>query len=174
MSHAQQLEFVTSVKARFPESFVGKRVLEVGSLDINGSVRQFFEGCTYLGVDLGEGKGVDLVCPGHLLNLPDNTFDTVISCECFEHDKHWQQTFLKMVSLSNHLVVFTCATDGRREHGTTASDPEDAPFTHDYYKNLGVRDFVQAIDFPALFDDFCFFVESGHHDLCFWGEKRKA
>ncbi len=172
MSHVQQLDFVTSVKARFPASFVGKKVLEVGSLDINGSVRQFFEGCSYLGVDLGEGKGVDLVCRGHLLNLPESTFDTVISCECFEHDKHWQETFLKMVSLSKHLVVFTCATDGRREHGTSAIYPDDAPFTNDYYRNLGVRDFVQSIDFPKLFDDYCFIVDSSHHDLCFWGVKR--
>lgn len=173
MSHVEQLEFVTSVKAKFPDSFVGKKVLEVGSLDINGSVRQFFEHCTYLGIDLGEGRGVDLVCPGHSLNLPEGTFDTVISCECFEHDKHWQQTFAKMVSLSNHLVVFTCATEGRMEHGTTRVYPTDAPFTNDYYRNLGIKDFVQSFDFNALFADHCFFVENGHHDLCFWGVKRK-
>jgi len=66
--------------------------LEVGSLDINGSVRIVFERCDYLGVDLGEGKGVDLVCPGHLLEFPASSFDTVISCQCFEHDVHWQET----------------------------------------------------------------------------------
>jgi hypothetical protein len=42
MSHQQQLDFVASVKAQFPEYFSQAKVLEVGSLDINGSVRQFF------------------------------------------------------------------------------------------------------------------------------------
>ena len=42
MSHQQQLIFVASVKDQFPEYFSQTKVLEVGSLNINGSVRQFF------------------------------------------------------------------------------------------------------------------------------------
>lgn len=41
MSHQQQLDFVAAVKAEFPEHFSQTKVLEVGSLNINGSVRQF-------------------------------------------------------------------------------------------------------------------------------------
>ena len=46
MSHASQLKFVELVFLAFPEHFTGSRVLEVGSLDINGSVRKFFRGWT--------------------------------------------------------------------------------------------------------------------------------
>jgi hypothetical protein len=45
MAHESQQNFVSRVKSRFPDSFSGKRVLEVGSLDINGSVRSLFVGC---------------------------------------------------------------------------------------------------------------------------------
>ena len=64
MSHHQQLSFINFVKNKFPDYFDNKKVLEVGSLNINGSVRQFFTNCDYIGLDVGEGKDVDIVCQG--------------------------------------------------------------------------------------------------------------
>ena len=52
MAHQQQFDFVKSVRDKFQESFNKAKVLEVGSLDINGSVRQFFTECDYLGKDV--------------------------------------------------------------------------------------------------------------------------
>jgi hypothetical protein len=171
MSHQNQMLFVESVKNLFPDSFKKKNVIEIGSLNINGSVRKYFTQCEYLGVDLGKGKDVDIVCPGHELPFPYLSFDTVISCECLEHDKHWQLTFGKMIELSKDLVIMTCATTGRKEHGTTASAAESAPFTNDYYRNLTINDFVNAFDFHSLFKHFCFAVNDNSHDIYFWGKK---
>ena len=61
MAHTNQMNFIQRVARKFPDSFMGKDVLEIGSLDINGSVRQFFESCNYVGCDLGVGKGVDII-----------------------------------------------------------------------------------------------------------------
>ena len=61
MSHPAQMQFVASLKERFPDYFIRKDVLEIGSLNINGSIREFFQQCVYLGVDIGPGKDVDLV-----------------------------------------------------------------------------------------------------------------
>jgi len=61
VSHQSQLDFVAGVKARFPDYFTNKKVLEIGSLDINGSIRIFFDTPSYIGVDVGEGRGVDIV-----------------------------------------------------------------------------------------------------------------
>ena len=97
MSHQSQLDFVASVKKQFPQYFFESKVLEVGSLDINGSIRQFFVGCDYVGVDLGEGRGVDVVARGEELDYPDDSFDVVASCECFEHNPEWVKTFNNMV-----------------------------------------------------------------------------
>ena len=169
MSHPTQMAFVASIRDRFPDSFVGKNVLEIGSLDINGSVRQFFTDCDYTGVDLGEGPGVDIVCKGHEVPFGDRSFDTVISCECLEHDIYWEQTFLKMCELTSHLVIMTCATTGRAEHGTTRTSPEAAPFTNDYYQNLTAQDFRDNFDLINLFKDFGFEVNEESCDLYFWG-----
>ena len=66
MAHREQRFFCEAVRNTFPQYFNGKKVLEVGSLDINGSIRDLFQNCEYTGIDLGEGKGVDVICPGHL------------------------------------------------------------------------------------------------------------
>lgn len=171
MSHPNQMDFVARVSQRFPDAFANKKVLEIGSLNINGSVRQFFSGCSYLGVDLGEGRDVDMICKGHELPFEKNAFHTVISCECLEHDKYWIETFQKMCDLSSQFVLMTCATAGRKEHGTTATSPSDAPFTNDYYRNLMVHDFVDNFDLHNIFKDFGFEVNNDSHDLYFWGRK---
>jgi len=173
MSHPQQLDFVRSVKAKFPANFNGVSVIEIGSLNINGTVRIFFDYCNYIGVDVGEGRDVDLVCPAHELSFKDNVFDTAISCECFEHDKHWEKSFAKMHSMvkPKGLVVFSCATTGRGEHGTTATSPKDAPFTNDYYRNLTAEDFEKAFNLPGMFKQYEFSGNDTTHDLYFWGVK---
>jgi SAM-dependent methyltransferase len=148
--HPDQLEFVERVRALFPRHFRGARVLEIGSLDINGSVRALFQGGDYLGVDVAPGPGVDRVCRGEDLDAPDASFDTVISCEVMEHNPRWRETFRNMVRLCRPggLVVMTCATTGRAEHGTTRSIPGNSPLTvglgQEYYRNLTARDFEQA------------------------------
>ncbi len=81
MAHQQQFDFVNAVASFYPNNFVNCKVLEVGSLDINGSVRQFFKDCNYIGIDLGIGKGVDIVCTGQDYDAFDNEFETIISCE---------------------------------------------------------------------------------------------
>ena len=169
MSHPNQMTFVARMQQHFPDYFTNRKVLEIGSLNINGSVRQFFSGCDYLGVDLGPGADVDLICNGHELDFPDRSFDTVISCECLEHDIYWEQTFLKMCELSDGLVIMSCATTGRAEHGTTKTSPEAAPFTNDYYQNLTAQDFRDNFDLINLFKDFGFEVNEESHDLYFWG-----
>jgi SAM-dependent methyltransferase len=143
VSHSWQLDFVGAIKKSYPEFFTNAKVLEVGSLDINGSIRPFFENCDYLGVDLGEGRGVDMVAKGEELDFPDGAFDTTASCECFEHNEKWAKTFQNMVRMTRPggLVFFTCATTGRPEHGTRRTTPQDAPFCGDYYRNLVAEDF---------------------------------
>jgi cyclopropane fatty-acyl-phospholipid synthase-like methyltransferase len=97
-------------------------------------------------------------------------FDVVISCECFEHDKHWKKTFQKMTDLVREggLVIFSCATIGRPEHGTSRASPIDAPFTNDYYQNLREEDFN---DFKPFFKQYKFGQCLSAKDLYFWGLK---
>lgn len=156
MSHFYQLEFVRTAKSLFPEMFTGRHVLEIGSLDINGSIRSLFENCTYTGLDLAPGPGVDVVCEGQKYDAPDASFDTVISCEVMEHNPYWQETMKNMIRMlkPGGLLVMSCAAPGRPEHGTTRSTPSSSPFTvekgWDYYRNLREKDFRRDLDLSQL------------------------
>ena len=171
MAHPEQREFFEALREIKPHYFHGVQVLEDGSLNINGSVRDFFTGCEFIGVDVSAGRDVDVVAQGQDLAYPDNCFHTVVSAECFEHNPAWRDTFLNMVRMSAGMVVFTCATTGRAEHGTTRSSPGSSPLTlgWDYYQNLTAEDFTFSIDMHALFDTFTFSTNPQSHDLYFWG-----
>lgn len=171
MAHPAQMAFVARLKEQFPESFKNKKVLEVGSLNLNGSIRSFFEQCSYLGVDVGPGPGVDMVAKGEDLTFDANQFDVVCSTECFEHAPRWPDIFNNMVRMSKSLVFFTCATTGRAEHGTNRCNPWDSPHTAgDYYANVTEADVREKCDLSA-FKEFGFEVDESAHDLYFWGIK---
>lgn len=178
MSHPQQMNFVSSLKNKFPNSFCDSTVLEIGSLNINGTVRVFFENCNYTGIDIGKGKDVDIVVEGQHYNAPDNSFDTVISCESFEHNPYWEETFSNMIRLckSNGVIIFSCATTGRKEHGTTRTKPKDSPLTiakgWDYYKNLTEQDFRSSFQLDDIFSTYEFSTNTESFDLYFWGVKK--
>lgn len=116
--HADVHSFVVRVRAELPQHFRGCRVLEIGSYNVNGSVRQWFEGCDYLGVDWRPGPGVDRVCLAHELDEPPESRDTVISTETLEHDKFWPQTLAKAWELlkPGGLLVVTTAGFDRPPH----------------------------------------------------------
>jgi len=70
MAHKEQLDFVSYVKGYNPVNFTNANVLEVGSLDINGSVRTCFSSCEYVGIDVSAGKrGVIWFVKGNYLNF---------------------------------------------------------------------------------------------------------
>ncbi|MCW8087040.1 class I SAM-dependent methyltransferase [Sabulicella glaciei] len=82
--------------AYMPEG--GKRVLEIGSLDVNGSLRDVAPlGTDYVGADLGPGRGVDIVVPaGEDLPFPSDSFDACVSISCFEHDSVFWETICRI------------------------------------------------------------------------------
>ena len=174
MSHPQQQEFVGYIRKYFPSFFEGQRVLEVGSLDINGTVRGNFQHCTYIGLDVGEGPGVDVVCQGQDYGAQDGSFDVVISCEVMEHNPFWKETFQNMarVCRPGGLMIMTCACLGRPEHGTTRTSKDQAPLVPwEYYKNLSAKDFLNSINIKKYFTDFEFFENFDFCDLYFVGFK---
>lgn len=178
MAHPEQATFCLSVKKKYPERFTKPDVLDVGSLDINGNNRYLFDGGRYIGIDVGMGNNVDIVCKGHEFN-PGKQYDIVISTECFEHDQHWKDTVANCISLTKPggLFMFTCATTGRQEHGTSRTTPQDSPFTHkqfnDYYMNLTEYDIRQVQPFDSEFSEFAFSTNNHTKDLYFYGIKKK-
>ena len=183
MAHPEQKDFCERVRAHNPSYFVGKRVLDVGSLDINGNNRFLYIDSVHIGIDIGPGPNVDVVCLGHEYNEPDGSFDAIISTECFEHDMHYEKTIKNIIRLlaPGGMFIFTCATTGRPEHGTSRSDGGvNAPLLaahgewSDYYKNLAEEDIRAVIDVDAIFSDYKFEnnLDPKVCDLYFYGIKK--
>lgn len=177
MAHHQQLQFVAQVARHLAADWTGLTVVEIGSADINGSIRPFFPGSSYTGVDLAEGPGVDLIASGHDVALPAGSVDLAISCECFEHNPMWRETFVNMHRMTKPggIVVMTCASRGRLEHGTTRTRPFESPASlsigWDYYRNLNREDFERQLPLSTMFEDHAFFNNLVSHDLYFVGRK---
>jgi SAM-dependent methyltransferase len=181
MSHPEQFAFFGAVAESNPLLIERSRIIEIGSYDVNGSVRALFGTCSeYVGVDLDEGPGVDLVAFGHEVDHQDGTYDLSLSGECFEHDPHWVSTFSNMVRMTRPggLVVFTCASRGRPEHGTTGTGTQESPGTQavglDYYRNLEERDFRAALPLDDFFSDYRFWYMPTSFDLYFAGVRKGA
>lgn len=179
MSHTSQVNFVRELKEKYPSSFMHIKMLEVGSLNINGTIRDFFDGCKYIGYDVGAGKGVDVVYDGLNFNEADNTLDTAGSCNCFEHNPNWVSNFRDMHRMlkPGGLLFISVPTTGNPVHGTHGDKPEDSPLTiskgWDYYKNLTEQDFTDNFDLDDMFSSYEFkVIHEPHHDLYFYGFKK--
>lgn len=177
MAHKQQLEFVKTVTLHLANNFSNKSVLELGSYNVNGSIKDFFYGSDYIGVDLTDGPGVDVVADAHLVDYSENSFDITISCECFEHNPKWLESFKNMYRMtkSGGVLIFSCATTGRIEHGTTRTEPKHSPGTQaigwNYYKNLTQKMFISQLNMDYLFQAHFFQYNKYSSDLYFVGIK---
>jgi len=93
------------------------RVIELGSRDVNGGVRHLFGDATFIGVDIGEGPGVDVVCDAADY-LPDEPADCVVSTEMLEHTPRARETVLAAFEMlvPGGMLVMTAAGPGRQPH----------------------------------------------------------
>jgi len=78
----------------------GQKVLDVGGLDVNGSLRKPYETLlkmSYTALDIEEHPSVDVVMkPGDPFPFEDGTFDLIVSTSCFEHDPCFWITFREL------------------------------------------------------------------------------
>lgn len=173
MSHTAQREFFERVQSKFPQAFRNVKVLDCGSLDVNGSLIDLFSrSSTYIGIDIVPGPNVNLVCKTHELPTPTPLFDTVVSAEMLEHDEFWQDSLRRMYSVlkPGGLMVISCAGPTRPEHGTSRTGHVWGT-SPDYYRNISQEDiqYVLATD-QGTFQLFEIYGR-GTEDTYFWGVK---
>ena len=177
MSHIDQINFVKVFKEFYINNGFNKdiNILEIGSLDINGNIRNLFNfSKNYTGIDLEKGPNVDIVMNGSDIDQLNRNFDILISCECFEHAKNWKIIFDKMCKNSkpNSFIVISVASTGRIEHGTERSGNWQSPGNKDdYYLNLTKKDFTNNFDLDKIFSNYFFYYNLNSFDLYFVGIK---
>ena len=73
----------------------GKTIVEIGSRDVNGSLREVAPaGNSYVGLDFEKGKGVDvLLTDPYSLPFEDNSVDVCVCSSCFEHSEFFWLLF---------------------------------------------------------------------------------
>ncbi len=178
MAHRTQIAWCLKVKKKYPQYFLNKRVLDVGSLDINGNNKGLFENCEYIGLDVVKGKNVDVVSIAHEYD-PGVLFDVVLSTNAFEHDMYFELTLKKMVELLKPSgLMFFCGSSGHKEHGTERTSPWASGTTKinnkkwaKYYKNLVVKDITNVLNLEEIFAEFT--LEDKQKDIRFVGIKHK-
>lgn len=105
----------------FKDHFVNKKdkILDVGSMDINGSYKNMFKGFDYTGLDITTGGNVNIV-PDDKYNwkeLATDSFDIVISGQAFEHIEYFWLTIAEMTRvLKEGGLMCIIAPRGFREH----------------------------------------------------------
>jgi SAM-dependent methyltransferase len=179
--HEQAKNFTLFVKSVLTNYFINKVVLDVGAGDINGTNTELFENCEYYSNDVVPAKNVTIVSKTKDLLFKPNSFDTIISSECFEHDPEYKLSILKIYELlkPGGLFLFTCASTGRAEHGTRRTSPGDSygtignlPDMVDYYCNLTKDDINDIKPLDSVFSLWDSYYESNSCDLYFYGIKK--
>jgi len=114
-----------------PEEVRARDIIEVGSRDVNGSVRPHIESLSprgYVGVDIVEGPRVDRLCDVQDLVsvFGAESFDVVVATELLEHVEDWRGDIgnLKTVMRPGGSIFVTTRSVGFPKHdwpGTTGA-----------------------------------------------------
>lgn len=146
--HRSVLDFVR--RALNSNDIADKAVMEVGSANVNGSVRPFIESldpAVYLGVDAAPGPGVDVVANCEQLTEQLNTgcWDVVISTEMLEHVRDWRACVreLALATRPGGLLLITTRSPGFEYHAY----PED----HWRYTIADMKAICEALDLDPIY-----------------------
>lgn len=76
-------------------------VVDIGAQNINGSLKELVpHQVKYIGVDVMEGKGVDVLLDDpYQLPFEDESIDVIISSSCFEHSEMFWLLFLEIMRI---------------------------------------------------------------------------
>jgi SAM-dependent methyltransferase len=140
-----------SYKRLEPHSIPVFKVLDVGSQDVNGTLRPIFEerGIEYTGLDVVDGKNVDVVYSGPELPFDDNSFDAIVSNSCFEHDLRWWKTLeeIHRATKPGGMIIIGACSLGFPYHGDPEYNFRDYyRFTEDAYWDY----ILKGLEHPGL------------------------
>lgn len=142
------------------------RVLEIGSKDITGNVREYFSDAkSFTGTDMERGFNVDLIIDAHnlLKKFKKNSFDTILCFEMLEHDREFWTTVKIMHALvkKRGYLLISAPTFEFPLH----RHPKDYfRYGEDAFREIIFKDF-KVLNLEEVKDD------SGNPAICCIGQK---
>lgn len=131
--HSEAMDYLKAALAIVGGS-KGKRILEIGSLNVNGGARDLCgDALTFWGVDKVAGPGVDQVNDAR--DIVGQSWDLIISTEVLEHDPEPVAILdcaARCLKPGGYLIL-TCASTGRKPHSAYGAEH---PEPGEYYGNL--------------------------------------
>ncbi len=125
-----------------------RRVCELGSFDVNGSVRDLFPGAEYVGVDSRPGPGVDIAADA--ADWPGNgrPFDCVVCTEVLEHTPRAEEIVRNAFRLLDPggVLIVTAAAPGREPH-----DIDGGEIGGEWYANVDPGELRHLLHTQAAF-----------------------
>lgn len=118
--HAEAYDYVRRVVLGAKFDYV----IEYGSKNINGTVREVIDAKRYWGIDIVEGKDVDEVADAFTWRSEEPA-QCIVCCEVLEHLKPIDGIIVSAranLSVGGWLVI-TCATDNRATHSAVDGGP---------------------------------------------------
>lgn len=136
--HQQAHDFISSARNRLS-------VLEIGSRNVNGSLRGLFAGWDYTGIDSAPGDGVDIIADGGTWDGEGRQFDVVLCAEVLEHAANWREIIDNSFRLlrPGGLFIGTAAGSGRPAH-KCSGEPMPTPPT-EHYENIDREELKAAL-----------------------------
>lgn len=123
-------------KLRFDST--GLDIVEIGSLNVNGSIRGHFQNAnSYVGVDVRSGPDVDVVADGAAFGKP-HCCDVVICCETLEHAPDPEAIVRNAARIlkPSGLFIMTAAAHDRDPHSVDGAELPKGQ----HYGNIGRND----------------------------------
>lgn len=143
--HAEAAQYVNRFAHAEPIT-----VVEIGSLNINGTVRSLFPAASWHGIDVVDGPDVDEVADGATF-VPGQPVDLVVCCEVLEHTEAWRDIVTNTANMlkPGGRVILTAAGPDRLPHsavdGGRLRDGE-------YYANISADELTEALESAGFVD----------------------
>lgn len=117
--HVGNVQWLRDLDGRYATS--GARLLELGSLNVNGTARSHIEAREWVGIDIVAGGGVDIVCPAKETTFAEESFDIILCTSMLEHDPDWRESLTHNLPwlAPGGLLFLSWGAEGNTRH-----DPE--------------------------------------------------
>ena len=129
------------------------RILDVGSMDINGSPKDVTSYSEYIGIDIKEGKNVDVVLNAHDITKRFNkeSFDIVACSSMLNNDPEFWVSIENMRRVLKKYGLLLIAVPGINFRNSENYPTDYYRFTIDVFKDLFFKG-MEVVDIQNIYD----------------------